>query len=364
MFPVVVIACAVVVAAPFLVRLQRGSRAVGRAAHFRLMPLPLPPTGDGPAMRAATSSLGARTRPAPLVVIHRYRHQGIVATGLTVAGRHPERIAALVAGAAGAAAEQVDHLDLPECDVLRYGRRAHRASSAGDDVGPDAFGPWITSVLAGATADAALSIGVTPASRWETLRSGDATATAGWRGRIVAAAGDPITADALAAGCGTQLPDFPVALSACRPGDAPVVAGGATLALLTGMVAAVQTLIKLHLGAALGAVEAGALAALALTVIGGTGVLRVTESCWRHWQRGGVVVPERPWRLSVRRTAVHHRDTTAPPTTRRTVTFTADQWAALCCPGRPTGQGPATIPTSAPRAVAVPACSAEMPGPR
>lgn len=314
-------------------------------------------------MRAATSSLGARTRPAPLVVIHRYRHQGVVATGLTV-GRHPETIAALVAGAAGAVAEPVDHLELPECDVLRYGRRAHRASSGGGDVRPDAFDPWVTSVLAGATADAALSIGVTPESRWEALRSGDATAAAGWRGRIVAAAGDPITADALAAGCGTQLPDFPVALSASRPGDAPVVAGGATLALLTGTVAAAQALIMLHPGAALGAVEAGVLAALALTAVGGTGVLRVTECCWRHWQRCGVVVPERPWRLSVRRAVVHHRDTTEPPTTRRTVTFTADQWAALCCPGRADAQGAATIPAPALPSVVVPNVSAGIPWPR
>lgn len=282
-------------------------------------------------MRAATSSLGGRGRPAPLVVVHRYRHQGAIGTGMTVVGRHAERIAALVAEAAGAAAEPVDHLDLPAGRVIRYGRRAHRPSNRGADVEPDAFGHWVTSVLTGATADAALSIGVTPAARWETVRSGHA-ASAGWRGRIVAVAGDPITADALAAGCGTQLPDFAVTLSACRPGDGPIVAGGATLALLTGVIGAAQALLHLRLGAALAAVEAGTLAALALTAIGATGILRVIESCWRHWQRGGVVVPERPWRLSLRRAAVHHRNPGEPPTTRRAVTFSADHWAALCRP--------------------------------
>ncbi|MDQ2729950.1 MAG: hypothetical protein M3Y91_19325 [Actinomycetota bacterium] len=353
MLPVIIVACTAAVALPFLMRLRRGSRAVSRAAHYRLRPLLSSPMADGSAMRAATSSLAARTRPAPLIVVHHYRHQGTVTTGLTVVGQHPERIAALVAGAAGAAAESVDHLDLPEGEVIRYGRRGRRPPVGGDGVRSDAFAPWVASVLAGATADAVLSIGVTPAARWEILRTGDATAAAGWRGRIVAAAGDPITADALAAGCGTQLRDFPLALSACRPGDAPVVAGGAALALLTGFLVAARALINLHVGAALGAVEAGVLAALALTAIGGTGILRVTESCWRHWQRCGVVVPERPWRLSVRRAAVHRLDATEPPATRRTVAVTADHWAVLCCPSRVEEHAAETIPSATIPTVAI-----------
>ncbi|MDQ2726195.1 MAG: hypothetical protein M3Y36_11985, partial [Actinomycetota bacterium] len=194
MLTVIIVVCVAVVATPFLLRLRRGSRAVSRAAHFRLRPRHLSP-GDGSAMRAATSSLAARTWPAPLIVVHHYRRQGAVATGLTVVGRHPERIASLVAEAAGAAAEPTDHLDLPAGGVVRYGRRAHPLPNGADDVRPDAFGPWVTSVLAGAPADAVLSIGVTPAHRWETRGAGDSAVVRGWRGRIVAAAGDPITAD-------------------------------------------------------------------------------------------------------------------------------------------------------------------------
>jgi hypothetical protein len=353
MLAVVIVFCALVVALPFLLRLQRGAKAVSRAAHFELRARAVPASAEGSAMRAATTSLAARTRPAPLIVVHRYRRHCTVSTGLTVIGKHPERIAALIADAAGATAETVDDLDLPKGAVVRYGRRA-RHLPHGTDIGPDAFGRWVTSVLAGATADAVLSIGVTPASRWETLSSGDTTATTGWRGRIVAAAGDPITADALAAGCGTQLRDFPIALSARRPGDAPVVAAGAALAVLTGLITAAEALVSLHPGAALAAVEAGGVAASILAAVGSTGCLRVTESCWRHWQRSGVVIPERPWRLSARRAAVQHRDATEAPTTRRTVAFSADQWASLCTPG----------PAGDPRQDAIDAVAVVTPGPR
>ncbi|MDQ6840685.1 MAG: hypothetical protein M3137_20695 [Actinomycetota bacterium] len=334
MLAVVVTACAIVVALPFLLHLQRGWRAVRCAAHFRLLPLAASATTpESSAMRAATSALSVRTLHPPLVVLHRYRRHGAVATGLTVVGRHPERIAALVAHAARAVAEPVEHLDLPAGAVLRCGRRTRRPVMGDNDVGPDAFDRWVTSVLADAPADAVLSIGVTPATRWETLRPTATAALAGWRGRIVAGAGDPITADALAAGCGTQIPGLSDTLSASRPGDAAVVAGAAALAVLTGAIVAVRALVNLHLGAALAAMEAGSLGALALGAVGGTGILRVTESCWRHWQYCGVVMPERPWRLSARRAAVQRRRGDQPPTTRRTVSLTADQWAALCNPG-------------------------------
>ena len=354
MLAAVIVLCTLVVALPFVLRLHRGAKALSRARHFELRPLPVPAVPEGSAMRATTSSLAARTRPAPLIVVHRYRRHRAVTTGLTVVGEHPERIAALIAEAAGATAIPVDHLDLPEGAVIRYGRRSQALPDGADRISPEAFGRWVTSVLAGAAADAVLSIGVTPASRWETLDMGNARVTAGWRGRIVAAAGDPITADALAAGGGTQLCDFPATLSARRPGDAPLVVAGAALALLTGMITAAAALVHLHPGAALAAVEAGALAAAVLAAVGSTGVLRITESAWRHWQRGGVVVPERPWRLSARRAAVQHRDPAEAATTRRTVAFTADQWAALCSPG----------PAGNPGAEAILAAATEVPAPR
>jgi hypothetical protein len=354
MLAVVVILGAVAVAIPFLWRLRRGFKAVDRAAHFQLQPLPFDPYGESSPMRAATCSLANPSRPAPLIVVHRYRRHGVVATGLTVVGRHPERIAALIAGAAGAVAEPIDHLDLPAGGVIRYGRRAHRSAKEAGDVGHQAFSPWVTSVLAAASHDAVLSIGVTPAARWEAVRAGAGT-PAGWRGRVVAAAGDPITADALAAGWGTQLPDLPVSLGARRIGDGPLVAGGAGLALATGLVTGGARLVSLHLGAAAAALETGVVAAVSLTVVGASGILRVTESCWRHWQRYGVVVPERPWRLSLRRAAVRHRNPLAPPTTRRTVGLTADHWAALCAPGPARGAG-MTMPAPA-------AAAPDVPGP-
>lgn len=326
---VVIIVCGLVAAfaLPFMARLALGQAATRRASHFLLYPAAgideTDPDRAGAAMRAATSSLQARAIGSPLVVIHRYRRDGAVCAGLSVMARHPERIAALVAGAAGTRVEPVDRLDLPSPQVLRYGQCVH--SQAEPSKNPmTLFAGWVDGVLAGAAEDAVLSIGVTPATRWQRARLGDEPGLL--RGRVVAAAGDRVTAATLAAGCGSQLPQTPTALTARRPGDGPIVAWAAVLAVTAGSVVGAGPLFHERFGAAFAAVRSGTLAAVAVAATASLRLVHITEGCWRHWQRLGVVLPERPGRRSLR--SRHH------PAGRTTVPFSPAQLAALCSTGR------------------------------
>lgn len=316
MVAVIISLATALVACPFLARLRWQRVAVRRACHFHLVASGRDRPPGAPAMHAAISSLRYRRVRPPLVIVHRYRREGTVRAALTIVGRHPDRVAELIAAAAGGRCEPAGTLELPAASDLRYARRG-RGSGVDSAAAPESLGAWIDSVLAGAGADAILSVGVTPAARWE-----DVGNDAPLRSRVLAGAGDPVTAGTLAAGCGAHLPGRLPALVARRPGDGPIVAAAAVLAVGAGMTVAVSAATAGRFGAAAAGLQAGVLAAAAVAGVVNLRLVRITELCWRQGLRRGVVLPERPLRLARR----------AEPTTRRTVGLGAAHLAALCAP--------------------------------
>jgi len=349
----VIVALVSVVALPFVVRLGQGHRARRRARHFVLRSAWGPgahgAVGHDPsdaAMRAALSSFGWRVLVPPLVVVHRYRRHGQDRAALTVVAHHPDRVAELIARAAGARCEPVDALDLPAAPVLRHGRQtvavAPSAAVSISSAHEGHFASWVASVLAGAGEDCLVSVGVTPAAR----RGRDGLL----RARILACAGDPVTADTLAAGSATQLPGDAPAMVSRRPGDGPILIAGTGLALAAGLVAAVGATVHGQFSTAVGGLRAGVLSAGAVAGVAATRLVRVTESCWRGWLSDGIVLPAGPWRPGADRAAGRGNP----------VMLTPAQWAALCAPPTPEpaapvdrereGDAPGTKPTPPGRA--------------